>query len=258
MNLRLFRVAAVAAVCACAGAAQASFTITVNFTGGLTPSQQAVFTTAANTWQGLITGYQPGISITGITMSASGSAIDGVGGVLGSAGPTASVTQGGFRLTTTGNMNFDTADLANMESNGTLLPVILHEMAHVIGFGTRWVNNNVYVSGSGEFTGAAALAAYRVEFNQPGATFVPVELGGGSGTANAHWNEVNGGGSNTGIVSGSGDMRYELMTGWLNTPYFISQTTLGSFYDIGFTVVPTPGAATLLGLGAIAVRRRRR
>jgi len=29
-----------------------------------------------------------------------------------------------------------TADLASMESEGTLLAVVLHEMAHVMGFGT--------------------------------------------------------------------------------------------------------------------------
>ncbi|MBM3753855.1 MAG: hypothetical protein FJW38_07735 [Acidobacteria bacterium] len=31
---------------------------------------------------------------------------------------------------------FMTADLASMESEGTLLAVVLHEMAHVMGFGT--------------------------------------------------------------------------------------------------------------------------
>jgi hypothetical protein len=250
--------AAALAALACAATAQASFTINVNFTGGLTPSQQAIFSTAASTWQGLVTGYRPGISITGININAAGNAIDGVGGILGSAGPSSGVTQAGFFLSTAGNMTFDTADLANLEANGTLLPVILHEMAHVMGFGTLWTNNGVYTNGTGAFTGAAALAAYQVEYSQPGATSVPVELGGGSGTANAHWDEVDGGGSNTGIVSGAGDRRFELMTGWLNSPYYISQTTLGSFFDIGFTVVPTPSAAVLLGAGVLTLGRRRR
>jgi hypothetical protein len=33
-------------------------------------------------------------------------------------------------------MSFDTADLAQMQSNGTLLDVTTHEMRHVIGVGT--------------------------------------------------------------------------------------------------------------------------
>ena len=35
-------------------------------------------------------------------------------------------------------MSFDTADLARMEADGSLTDVILHEMGHVLGFGTLW------------------------------------------------------------------------------------------------------------------------
>ena len=41
---------------------------------------------------------------------------------------------------------------------------------------------------AGQYTGAAALDAFKLEFNQLEATFVPVELDGGAGTANGHWN----------------------------------------------------------------------
>jgi hypothetical protein len=244
----------------------------VNFTGGLTASQQNVFTTAANTWMSYLTGYQAGINISSLTIDASGTTIDGVGGVLGQAGPTFGTSQGGYVLATQGTMQFDTADLANMESNGSLLYVILHEMAHVIGFGTLWTNNGVYVNGTGQFTGANAVSAYQAEYNQPGATYVPVELGGGGGTANGHWNEVDGGAGLTGILSGSSvcgsycDMTYELMTGWLNGPTaYISNTTIASFSDIGYTTslvtsTPEPGTGVLLGAGfvAVALFRRRR
>jgi hypothetical protein len=238
----------------------APFTINLSFGGGLSVTQEAIFTTAANTWMSLLPSYQSGINISALNISASGVAIDGAGGILGSAGPNALTTQGGFTLSTSGSMQFDTADLANMESSGSLLNLILHEMAHVMGFGTLWTNNGVYVNDTGQFTGPNALTVYRNEFNQPGATYVPVELGGGSGTANAHWNEVDGGGVNTGIVSARGDMRFEVMTGWLDPGSFISNTTVASFTDIGYvSAVPEPGTLFLLsgGLLVVGIYRRR-
>ena len=240
------------------------FTIAVNFTGGLTASQQALFSTAANTWMGLLPSYQSGINIASLAINASGVAIDGVGGILGSAGPNTYVNQAGYRVANSGTMQFDSEDLANMESNGTLLAVILHEMAHVMGFGTLWSLNSVYSGGSGQFTGANAIAAYITEFNQPSATFVPVELGGSPGTANGHWNEMDGGWSDLGIASAQGDMRFEVMTGWVSAPYYISNTTVASFVDIGYvsaeTGVPEPATLLLIsgGLALIGFRRYRR
>ena len=242
--------------------ASAEFDIGVNFVGGLTPSQQAVFGQAEATWESAITGYQDGIPLTGVTIDAEGDVMDGVGGTLGSAGPDHYVRRAGFWLTTEGSMTFDTADLANMETSGILYDVILHEMGHVLGFGTLWGLNDVYATGSGQYTGTSALAAYRSEFDQSIATSVPVELGGGTGTKNAHWNEVDGGSSLTGIKDQQGrDMTYELMTGWLNAPTFMSQTTLYSFEDIGFTVVPEPGVWAMLAgllLAAFVCRASRR
>lgn len=249
-----------------AGIAQAvPFNITVNIGGGLTASQQAIFVTAEQTWESLIPNYAASVTyLGGLTINASGIAIDGSGGILGSAGPTGITNNGGFVLATTGVMQFDSADLADMELDGTLLSVILHEMAHVMGFGTLWTNNGVYADGTGQYTGALALSTYRNEFNQPSAANVPVELGGGGGTANGHWDEVNGGGANTGRVSiyNGLDMRYELMTGWLNPGSFISRTTLASFEDIGYDAADVPEPATMALAGAalisMALWRKRR
>lgn len=231
--------------------------ITINFVdgGGLTPSQLNIFTSAVSTWNSLLTGYQPGISLTGPTITGSGLAIDGAGGILGQAGPTVAQWQAGYWLTTTGIMQFDSADLAGLESAGFLDEVILHELAHVLGFGTLWTWNGVYTAGTGQYTGAHALAAWKTEFNKPSATYVPVELGGGAGTANGHWNEVDGGAGITGIIDGMGrDMRDELMTGWLNVDGpFISNTTLQSFVDIGFTVPEFTCTLTFLGVGLLAL-----
>jgi hypothetical protein len=99
-------------------------------------------------------------------------------------------------------------------------------MAHILGIGTLWtLNNNVngttynlYTAGSGQYTGPNALTEYKTEFNQPSATFVPVELGGGGGTANGM------------------DFTNELMTGWASSVFFVSRTTLDGIDDLGYTV----------------------
>jgi len=247
----------------------ANLVIQINFGGGLSESQEALFTTAKTTWQNLLYDYLPPVLAAGPRPSpaidASGVTMDGEGGILGRAGPTYGVTQGGYTLVTAGFMEFDTADLPNMEASGLLDEVIMHEMAHVLGLGTVWTYNNVYVTGSGQYTGANGLYAWKSEFNRPSDLYVPVELGGGSGTANGHWNEVDGGGSDTGITQvGTGyDLRYELMTGWLNAPTFLSQTTVSSYRDIGFNSVPEPADyALVFGLVSLAagfsVRRRPR
>ena len=232
----------------------ATFNIQVTFGSGLTQSQQSVFSQAEAFWESVITGYKPRVTLSGIVISAAGRAIDGAFGILGSAGPSTLVTTRGTTYATTGDMEFDTADLTMMENDGSLLAVILHEMAHVMGFGTLWSVNSVYVNESGQYTGANALAAYRAEFN-PSATFVPVDIVSGQGTRNSHWAENWAGGTR------------ELMTGFLNTPTFVSNTTIQSFADLGYTTaaisaVPLPaGAVLLLGglgvLGAAGARRRR-
>jgi hypothetical protein len=224
----------------------ASFNINVNFTSGLTPSQQSVFVQAANLWESVLPEYQPGVNLTGLTINASGISIDGVGGTLGQAGPSilGLRRQGGFWFSTRGTMQFDSADIAFMESNGSFLSVVMHEMAHVMGFGTLWALNGVYETGSGRYAGANAIAAARVEVSRPGLTFVPVELGGGPGTANGHWDERDGGACCTGFTNSAGqDATFELMTGWLNAPVFLSQTTIQSFVDIGY--VAAAGSAPL-------------
>ena len=60
--------------------------------------------------------------------------IDGVGGVLGSAGAD-NVWSSCKTISLTGQMRFDIADIADLEADGTFEGVILHEMGHVIGVG---------------------------------------------------------------------------------------------------------------------------
>lgn len=271
-NLRKWAGMAAGLVLAAGPADAASFQINLSFSG-LTSEQESYFQDAASFWESIITGYDSAVTdqrINGVTISASAAAIDGSGGTLGSAGPTQTwrtnrYSTGGYSLTRLGDMQFDTADIADMISKGTFLSVIEHEMAHVLGFGTLWEANGLYTSGSGQYTGEYAVAAYRSEFGQANATYVPVELGGGSGTADGHWNEVDKAAADTGIVDGEDrDMRYELMTGWLNSPTFLSNTTIQSFRDLGYSVtapVPLPAslwmfASALLGFCGWPGRRR--
>lgn len=248
-----------------------TFVIQVNYSGD--PTYQSAFDDAATMWTGLIAGYQNGVvtsrtfgssynigqTVGTLFIDASVAPIDGVGGVLGSAGPDQRITdQAGFVLATDGTMNFDSADILNLFNSGRLSAVIAHEMAHVMGFGTLWTNNGVYVNGSGEFTGAAATAKWHSEFGQTGTP--NVELGGGPGTANGHWDEVDGGGGSTGILDPLGrDMRLELMTGWIGSTSFVSEMTVASFVDIGFVAVPEPlSSLAILALVPYFVTRRQR
>ena len=71
--------------------------------------------------------------------------------MLGQAGPTrlrpAEAGAAAF-LPAKGRMSFDTADLAQMERDGTLNDVITHEMGHVLGIGSVWTQKGL-LAGAG-------------------------------------------------------------------------------------------------------------
>lgn len=255
------------------------YDIVFNYTVTPTASQQATFEAAESTWESIITGYQDTVISSTVTIDVDLSPIDGPGGVLGSAGPSTAKVTPNFIYADTGAMTFDSADVASLEADGTFDDVVLHEMAHVLGIGTLWSSSSVgipgrqelYVDASGEYTGVNGVAAYNEEFAQSGA-FVPVELAGGAGTANGHWNEVDNGSGATGIISliTGQDFRNEIMTGWLNAPLYISNLSIASLQDIGLNTValaqiPSPGMVpepsialtACLGLG-LGLRRRRK
>ncbi len=209
------------------------FQIDLTF-NGLTPSQQAIFQQAAARWSEIIIGDLPDVTYQGqviddVRISATATAIDGVNGILGSAGPTG--FRGGSALPYLGQMNFDTADLSNLEASGRLVDVIIHEMGHVLGIGTLWSHLGL-LSGGGTsnplFTGAQATAAYNRIFST-NAAGVPVENSGGAGTRDAHWRES--------------VMPYEIMTGYLSQRNKITEITVGSLADMGYSV--NIGAADL-------------
>lgn len=219
------------------------------------------FESAETFWESRLTGYRdsgygaPGQIVIGIELSY----IDGEKGILGQAGPTHGNFFGNFVEAAYGIMRFDTADLLSLVENSVLGMVIRHEMGHVLGFGSMWTFNGVYQPGSGQYTGAAGVAAFREEFNQPDATYVPVELDGGAGSADSHWNmgidlgtnEVEDSRDDPGdsivytSMEGGEFFFNELMTGYLSGSAWLSNTTLQSFYDIGYTVIPEPATVAL-------------
>jgi hypothetical protein len=264
------------------------FDIVLIHNNALTLAEQAAFDAAEATWESLIFGFQDTIGDITLEITTNLGLIDGVGGILGSAGPNSIKVgaEANFSYAASGSMNFDTADTANLATAGVLDDVILHEMGHVLGIGTLWniaaltsiqpfaSTQNLYTSGTGQYTGANAIAAWQGEFGQTD-NFVPVELAGGPGTANGHWNEVDGGGSPTGIVSLFGpnagkDFQNELLTGWLGGETFISNVTKGGLIDLGYIVpsfqasataaVPEPGtfAFCMVLLSGVAIRQKRR
>jgi hypothetical protein len=131
-----------------------------------------------------------------------------------------------------------------METQGTLRDVILHEMGHVLGLGTRWQAHGLLTGAGGAdpfFTGAQARAA----FDQVGGTTytlggkVPVENTGGSGTRDGHWRE-----------SVFDD---ELMTGFITGAVRpLSIVTSASYIDMGYQV--NLGASDAFALSLMAAR----
>jgi subtilisin-like proprotein convertase family protein len=210
--------------------AEPPFKIELRFRGGLTSTQQDAFYTAAKRWSEIIVGDLPSVNLFGevvddVVIEASGKAIDGVGGILGQAGPT--WLRPGSYLPAWGVMSFDTADLSVMEGDGSLVRVIMHEMAHVFGFGIIWQPEYLdLLHGGGTidptFGGANAMREFGVLQNG-GPRRVPVENQGGPGTRDSHWREQ---------VFGN-----ELMTGWLNAGVNpISRLTIAALQDFGYQV----------------------
>lgn len=211
------------------------FTIEVRFLDGLTEAQKQAFRSAADRWTRVITGDLPAVLVDGETIDdllilAQGSDIDGPGAILGQAGPTAlrppNAGAAAF-LPAKGIMQFDTADLEQMEAQGTLNDVITHEMGHVLGIGTVWTRKQLLRGASTfnpTFVGQTAMQEYGRLRGTGVPTPVPVENTGGPGTRNSHWRET--------------VFRNELMTGFVGQAAGnpLSRLTVGSLQDVGYTV----------------------
>jgi hypothetical protein len=226
-----------------------SYDIVVRFLGDATTSQRQAVAAAQARWENLIVGDLENVPLTAAAGSCGSDSpavdesiddviifitmepIDGPGGVLASAGP-CFIRNSNF-LTALGAMRFDSEDLEEIEAEGLLETVILHEMGHVLGFGSVWNLQGLLADPSlpedGEpddphFTGAQAITAFNEVGGQAYALGkVPVEDTGGEGTADGHWRES---------VFGA-----ELMTGFVDpgsNP--LSKVTLAALADQGYAV----------------------
>lgn len=179
--------------------------------------------------------------------------IDGVGQVLGSAGPCLTRTSTG--LTGLGTMRFDTADLQNLANNGRLGAVILHEMLHVIGIGTLWSSRSLLVdvdSATVRVTGTRATAACANELggsavcvgSVPAENCLDLAVGVvcGAGTRNSHWKEST--------------FRTELMTGYAGATNPLSRMSIQGLADLGYAVDPTVADAYTVPVAALRAASR--
>ena len=163
--------------------------------------------------------------------------IDGAGSILGQSTP-CHVRVIPFldnRVTSviTGRILLDEADVANLESQGTLEATVVHEIAHVLGFGTIWDDHGLLISPSvggsanadTHFTGPLAIAAFNAAGGDgyTGGARVPVHSGGERGVADGHWR-----------LSVFGN---ELLTPFISRDgSVLSAITIESFFDLGLSV----------------------
>ncbi|MGH7672303.1 MAG: leishmanolysin-related zinc metalloendopeptidase [Gemmatimonadales bacterium] len=227
----------------------AAYQISVVFLTATTPERRAVFTGAAARWQQLIYGDVPDINLASnpippdlcfvgqpgmagviddVLIHVILDSIDGPDGVLGGATPCFIRNVG--KLPLEGVMIFDTADVAALEQDGLFDEVILHEMGHVLGFGTicdAGLLGLLVFPGTSDpyFSGAQARGAFdRIGGTSYTGRKVPVENTGGPGTRDSHWRES--------------VFDNELMTGFLNVGVAnpLSVVTVAAQRDAGYLV----------------------
>ena len=238
-----------------------TFDIEVVFLDHGTPSQDEIVREAARRWESVIARGAADIELTGPSSVAANScfrgnpavrekiddlrvwvvidSIDGVGGGVASSGPCVTrlslfpESDTIFQETVVGAIRLDEADVGRMEDNGTLLPVAVHEIAHVLGFGTgAWERKGLLrnpslpanVGADTHFAGRLARAAFDAAggTGYAGGARVPVENRSEQGSSDAHWRE-----------SVFDD---ELMTPFVGGGHALSLVTIESLADLGYGV----------------------
>ena len=229
------------------------YDIEVVFIDHGTEAQDAAVIQAAERWMSIITTditdsdfssdpYEADTCITGqplvddtvddLRIYVSIVEIDGPSGVLARAGPC--VTRGLTNFPIIGSMTLDAADLARLEDNGDMLPVVLHEMGHILGIGSIWTDggflrNRSLPSSSGadtHFTGPLAIAAFDAAggSDYTGGAKVPVANLADEGSSDAHWRES--------VLDN--ELMTPLFDSGIDNP--LSAISLQSLADLGYTI----------------------
>ncbi len=111
-------------------------------------------------------------------------------------------------------MEFDTADALNYFDQDLWDDIVMHELMHVVGFGTLWEFGSRDLVDGAFYVGPAGKSAYGGD--------IPIEQDGGPGTAGGHWDEDT--------------LNNELMTGYINESNFLAQFSVMSLEDLGYAV----------------------
>lgn len=189
--------------------------IELDYLSSVTSSQQAAFEAAADRWSAIVTADLPDVPfsepvdfefcaegagersdpVDDLLIFVTVDSIDGSGGTLGQAGPCFAWFNEEDEINTViaGAMTFDEDDLAQIESDGLLDAVILHEMGHVLGIGSLWSAHDL-VAGAGTadpvYTGTTGRDGFlAVGGDGYAGTPVPAENDGQTGTRDVHWRE---------------------------------------------------------------------
>jgi hypothetical protein len=217
------------------------YNIQLRFQTPVSPEVEAVFVSAKSKWETIIISdiesfitIQEGQEICGIIAPATENVddlliyvnvhdIDGPGSVLANAGPCGLDSNNRVRA---GIMNFDLADLQNLIQAQRAETVVLHEMAHVLGFGTLWesldlINTDGFFFQTYKYEGVEGNIGNE-EIGMEDEAIIENE--GEAGTAKSHWKEK---------VYG-----IELMTGFVSEDGAapISLLTIRSLVDLGYNV----------------------
>jgi hypothetical protein len=251
--------------------AESPFSIAVRWKGTPTMVQRDAVNRAVARWRSIILSELPDVQLRApsgacfegqpaieehvddLLLHVEFAEIDGVNGTLGEAGPCYIRTEGSLPIF--GVLRLDAADLAQAQASGTLDAIILHEVGHVLGFGTIWQEKGLITGARGsdpQFTGAHALAAFRLL--SPTRLSVPVENSGSEGTRDGHWRDS--------------VFDHELMTGYLSgNANPLSAITIGSLADLGYATnagaadvyttlrpSPVPGLAPYLPMDDLTER----
>eukprot|EP00924_Labyrinthula_sp_SR-Ha-C_P010779 maker-scaffold_35-snap-gene-1.53-mRNA-1 protein AED:0.01 eAED:0.01 QI:105/1/1/1/1/1/3/211/397 len=194
--------------------------------------------------------YEANDYIEPLTIFVEPISIDGSGGVLARAGPCAINPVND--LSAFGLMQFDSDDLEVLDSQGALDDVILHEMLHVVGFGSLWDykgdllvdpvwtyydNGGKYYNSAARprFIGQSAISEFEA-LGEDGSNGVPIEDGIVDGV------RVLGRSNSEGSVDSHLDLDMfssALMTysiDYREDSHPLTRVTLGSLADLGYTV----------------------